>query len=371
MKIACIFGTRPEAIKMAPVVRELAAHPGMEPRVVVTAQHREMLDQVLGLFGIRPDHDLDLMRDNQTLEEITRAALAGLGAVFREDPPDRVLVHGDTTTTFCGALAAFYARIPVGHVEAGLRTGQRYAPFPEEINRKLTGSLADLHFAPTPTARENLLREGVPKETVHVTGNTVIDALLWTAARPFDLGSVPALGALDPSRRLVLLTFHRRESWGEKMERILGEIREMLRAHQGGLQLVFPVHPNPRVREPAERILGDQPGAILVEPLEYLPFVALMKRAHLVLTDSGGIQEEAPALGKPVIVLRDTTERPEAVAAGTVVVGGTDPAGIRREAESLLSDTERYRRMASAANPYGDGTAARQIVEVLHGRPGA
>ena len=366
-----VFGTRPEAIKMAPVVSALKATPGVETLVCVTAQHRQMLDQVLALFGLAPDDDLDLMAPGQGLPELFARILTGMAGVLAARRPDLVLVHGDTSTTLAAALAAFYARVPVGHVEAGLRTGDLQAPWPEEANRRLTAPLSALHFAPTARARDNLLAEGIAEGQVHVTGNTVIDALLSVVAR---IDAEPALAAslaarfpfLDPSRRLVLVTGHRRENFGEGFEQMCLAIRDL--AGRGDTQVVYPVHLNPNVQAPVNRILGGVEGVRLVEPLDYLPFVHLMSRAHLVLTDSGGIQEEAPSLGKPVLVMRDTTERPEAVEAGTVRLVGTDRARIVAEASRLLDDPAAYAAMARAHNPYGDGRAARRIADIIAGR---
>lgn len=363
-----VFGTRPEAIKMAPIVRLLARTPGLVPQVCVTAQHRRMLDQVLDLFGIRPDHDLDIMRNAQGLTYITTAALEGLAGVYAAAKPDRVLVQGDTTTTFAAALAAFYARIPVGHVEAGLRTWNVHSPWPEEMNRKLTTGMADLHFAPTPTSRGNLLREGVDPARVHVTGNTGIDALLDAVAiLDADAGRAARLDALlprlDPARRVLLVTGHRRENFDGGLERVARGLRAL--ADRGDLEVVYPVHLNPVVQEAARSTLGGHPNIHLIEPLDYLPFVNLMRRADLIVTDSGGVQEEAPSLGKPVLVTRDTTERPEAVEAGTVELVGTSTGRLVERATRLLDDPAAYAAMAFAHNPYGDGRAAARIVEAL------
>jgi len=369
MKTICVFGTRPEAIKMAPLVLALAADDRFDAKVCVTAQHREMLDQVLNLFAIRPDFDLDIMKPGQDLTDITTAILQGLKGVFAQFKPNMVLVHGDTATTFAATLAAYYQQIPVAHVEAGLRTGNLYSPWPEEANRKLTGMLARLHFAPTNTSRDNLLAEGILAEHIVVTGNTVIDALLGTVRR---LDTDPALRAqaaapsafLDPSRKLILVTGHRRESFGGGFERICQALAQIARQHPG-LDIVYPMHLNPNVRGPVNRLLSGIDNIHLVEPLDYLPFVHLMSRAHLILTDSGGIQEEAPSLGKPVLVMRDTTERPEAVAAGTVKLVGTDIARIVAEVQSLLANDTDYRRMSRAHNPYGDGQACHRILNAL------
>lgn len=364
IKVLSIFGTRPEAIKMAPVIKELESHPDcIENRVVVTAQHREMLDQVLRVFSLRPDYDLSVMRPGQDLFDITEAVLRGLKEALAREDPDLVLVQGDTTSTFAGALAAFYCRIPVGHVEAGLRTYEKYAPFPEEINRVLTTHLSDLHFAPTATARDALLREGIAGERIFVTGNPVIDALRLAVKIPFRLGP----GLERPFRenaRVILLTTHRRENLGEPLRGVYLALRRLLeRFHD--LAVVFPVHKNPAVRREVERVLKGVERVYLTEPLDYLPFINVMRRACLVLTDSGGIQEEAPALGKPVLVLRHVTERPEAVAAGTAKLVGTDPERVEAEVSRLLEDDEAYREMAEAVNPYGDGKAAERIVQAI------
>jgi UDP-N-acetylglucosamine 2-epimerase (non-hydrolysing) len=374
MKILSIFGTRPEAIKMAPVVRRLAVTPGFVSRVCVTAQHRQMLDQVLELFAIEPDHDLDLMRPGQDLTDLTCRVLAGLKDVLAAEKPDAVLVQGDTTTACFGALAAFYQRIPVGHVEAGLRTDDIYAPYPEEVNRRIVSTMARWHFAPTALARDNLLAEHHRPETIHVTGNTVIDALHEVVAR---LRADPALCArldaafpfLDPTLRLVLVTGHRRENFGPGFEQICLALAEL--AQRADLQVLYPVHLNPNVQEPVRRLLGGRPRVHLVAPQDYLPFVRLMMRAQLILTDSGGVQEEAPSLGVPVLVMRETTERPEAVAAGTVRLVGTDRARIVGEATRLLDDPAERERMAHAHNPYGDGHSAERITGVLAGVTGA
>lgn len=363
-KICVVFGTRPEAIKMAPVIKELEkAGDCFSLRVVVTAQHREMLDQVLDLFGIRADYDLNIMQPGQSLPDLACRILSRLTPVFARERPDLVMVHGDTATTFLGALAAFYLQIPVAHVEAGLRTYRPYSPFPEEMNRRLTGALAAYHFAPTRTAAENLLAERVPPAAVMVTGNTVIDALLAVAARP-DLKIPRAVADIPAGEKVILVTTHRRENLGEPLRRIYSALRLLL-ADFPGLWVVFPVHRNPLVRKAAKEILGDLSRVRLLPPLEYGSFVALMRRADLVLTDSGGIQEEAPALGKPVLVLRDTTERPEAVRAGTVRLVGLDEEKIRAEVRRLLLDEAAYREMAQAVNPYGDGRAAERICAFL------
>lgn len=368
-KVLMVFGTRPEAIKMAPLVDVLQhSREHFETRICVTAQHREMLDSVLSLFGIRPDFDLNLMRPGQDLYDLTSGVLHGMKVILEQERPDLVLVHGDTTTTMAVTLAAFYSRISVGHVEAGLRTGDKYAPYPEEVNRRVTAVVADLHFAPTETARQNLLREGVPNTQVHVTGNTVIDALLAVVGRirnePDLVRKLTCeLPKLDPLRRLILVTGHRRENFGAGFEGICQALAAL--AERRDVQIIYPVHLNPHVREPVERLLGTVDRIHLIPPQEYLPFVFLMEQAHLILTDSGGIQEEAPSLGKPVLVMRETTERPEAIAAGTVRLVGTDPGRIVAEASRLLDDPAAYRQMAQAHNPYGDGQAARRIVQIL------
>jgi len=365
LKILTVFGTRPEAIKMAPLVKELKRCPEQINCVVaVTAQHREMLDQVLRLFDIHPDYDLNIMRPEQSLFEITERALAGLEEIIGRERPDLVLVHGDTTTTFVAALAAFYLQIPVGHVEAGLRTRNKYSPFPEEINRHLTTVLADLHFAPTATAKANLLAEGIPGEKIFVTGNTVIDALLATVKNNYCFNN-PRLDGIDYKRKKVLLvTTHRRENLGEPLRSVYQALRAVVEACTD-VEVVFPVHRNPAVACVAHEELGGTERVHLVEPMDYEPFVNLMQRCYLVLTDSGGLQEEAPALGKPVLVLRNTTERPEAVLAGTVRVIGTEREAVAAEIRRLLDDREHYRQMAEAVNPYGDGRASRRICRAI------
>lgn len=367
VKVLAVFGTRPEAIKMAPVVLKLAEAADINSAVCVTAQHRQMLDQVLELFGIVPEFDLDLMRAGQDLYDITSAVLNGLRDVLRSYRPDLVLVHGDTTTTLAASLAAYYEQIPVGHVEAGLRTGNIYSPWPEEINRRVTGAITRLHFAPTARARDNLLGENVPPERVIVTGNTVIDALLDVADR---LKSDPHVAdgfrerlPLHDSRRLVLVTGHRRESFGGGFERICQALARL--AKRLDVEIVYPVHLNPNVKGPVEERLGGLPNVHLIAPLDYLPFVYLMERADIILTDSGGVQEEAPSLGKPVLVMRDTTERPEAVEAGTVRLVGTDDDLIVAETCRLLDDHHAYQAMSRAHNPYGDGFAAGRILEAI------
>nr|WP_154929013.1 UDP-N-acetylglucosamine 2-epimerase (non-hydrolyzing) [Pantoea agglomerans] len=369
MKVLTVFGTRPEAIKMAPLVQALAQDPAFESRLCVTAQHREMLDQVLRLFRLQPDYDLNIMRPEQGLTEITCRILEGMKTVLLDFRPDIVLVHGDTTTTLAASLAAFYHQIPVGHVEAGLRTGDLASPWPEEGNRKLTGHLARLHFTPTSRSRQNLLQENLADSRIIVTGNTVIDALLWVRDRVLDDTNLNAQLAarypfLDPEKKLVLVTGHRRESFGGGFERICSALAQIARKHPEA-QIVYPVHLNPNVSEPVNRILSGIENIILIEPQEYLPFVWLMNRAWLILTDSGGIQEEAPSLGKPVLVMRDTTERPEAVDAGTVKLVGTDVATIVASVSELLSDDEAWQAMSHAHNPYGDGKACGRILQAL------
>jgi UDP-N-acetylglucosamine 2-epimerase (non-hydrolysing) len=366
-KVLSIVGTRPEAIKMAPVIRELARRGNAFQSVVcATAQHREMLDQVLRLFEIRPDHDLNLMRENQTLAQITASAFTGLDAVVSREAPDWILMQGDTTTVLAAGLVGFYHRVKIGHVEAGLRSGDKYRPFPEEINRRTAAVVADLHFAPTPEARANLLREGVPEAAVHVTGNPVIDALQRVAALPFDLSGSP-LADLATDRRWVLVTAHRRENFGAPLERICEALAALAAKYAGRVQWIYPVHLNPHVEGPVRKMLGRTAGITLTPPLDYLPLVHLLKRCELVLTDSGGLQEEAPGLGKPVLVFREVTERPEGVRAGTVRLVGSDPAKIVAETSRLLDDRKAYDRMAKAVQPYGDGRAARRIVDILEG----
>ena len=365
LKLMTIFGTRPEAIKMCPLVLEMRKYPDyIEPIVAVTAQHREMLDQVLELFDIKPDYDLNIMQAGQTLYDITTRALMGLKEVIEEAKPDMVLVHGDTTTTFAGSLAAFYAQVPVGHVEAGLRTGNKYSPYPEEMNRKLTGSIADMHFAPTTTSRENLLKENVARETIVVTGNTVIDALQTTVKEDYEFSDAEFNKIFARGNRLILMTTHRRENLGEPMRNVYKALRKVLETH-ADVEAIFPVHKNPKVREIVQEELGSLDRVHLIEPMDYEPFANLMGKVDIVLTDSGGIQEEAPALGKPVLVLRDTTERPEAVEAGTVKLVGTAYEDVLREINLLLDDSNHYKKMAEAANPYGDGRACERIIKTI------
>lgn len=367
LRVLLVFGTRPEAIKMAPVIQALRASQDIETIVCVTAQHREMLDQVLSLFEIVPDYDLNLMKPGQGLFEITSGVLLGLKKVMAESQPGLVLVHGDTTTTLSASLAAYYQRVPVGHVEAGLRTGDIYSPWPEEINRKVAGTIAKLHFAPTQLAAQNLLAEAVPQDHITVTGNTVIDALLQVVRTldkdPQSRSRFDAEFGIDPTKRLLLVTGHRRESFGAGFHRICDALTRLAKRHD--IQIIYPVHLNPNVKGPVEERLGSLERVHLIPPQDYLPFVHLMNCSDLILTDSGGVQEEAPALGKPVLVMRDTTERPEAVHAGTVKLVGTDSDLIVREVSNLLDDREAYMRMSRAHNPYGDGYAAQRILSEI------
>lgn len=356
-----IFGTRPEAIKMAPLVLELQKNSDkIESIVTVTAQHRQMLDQVLETFDITPDYDLNIMKDRQTLVDVTVNALTGLDRVMKEAKPDVVLVHGDTSTTFVGSLAAFYNQIAIGHVEAGLRTGNKYSPYPEEMNRQLTGVMADLHFAPTEQSKQNLLKENKNPETIYVTGNTAIDALKTTVRDEYTHPVLEKIG----DDRMILLTAHRRENLGEPMRHMFRAIKRLLQEHED-TQVVYPVHLNPVVREIANEILGEDPRIHLIEPLEVLDFHNFAARSYMILTDSGGVQEEAPSLGKPVLVLRDTTERPEGIAAGTLKLAGTDEETIYKLAKELLENKDEYDKMAKSSNPYGDGFASRRIVDGL------
>ncbi len=370
IKILSIFGTRPEAIKMAPVVKEIEKYPEVFRSIVcVTAQHRQMLDQVLNLFSIIPTWDLNIMQPGQDLFDITSNVMHGLKPVLSQEKPDVVLVQGDTTTTMAASLAAYYCKAKVGHIEAGLRTLNKYAPFPEEINRRLTGAIADIHFAPTPSARQNLLREGVPSDVIHVTGNTVVDALRLASGMIFDdttlSGSIGTeFPFLDEKRKMVLVTGHRRENFGNGFENICNALVKIAK-ERPDIQILYPVHLNPNVQQPVNRILRGIDNIYLTEPVDYLPFVYLMNRSYLILTDSGGVQEEAPSLGKPVIVMRDSTERPEAVAAGTAKLVGTDLEKIVGQTLNLLDNEKEYLGMSLAHNPYGDGKAAQRIVEVL------
>ncbi len=361
IKVMTIFGTRPEAIKMAPLVLELQKHPEhFESIVTVTAQHRQMLDQVLNIFNIAPDHDLNIMKDRQTLIDVTTRGLEGLDKVMKEVKPDIVLVHGDTTTTFVASLAAYYNQIVVGHVEAGLRTWNKYSPFPEEMNRQLTGVMADLHFAPTSKSAANLLQENKPEENIFVTGNTAIDALKTTVKEAYQHEVLDKLG----NDRLILMTAHRRENLGEPMRNMFRAIKRIV-DEQKDVQVVYPVHLNPVVRELADEVLGNDPRIHLIEPLDVIDFHNFASRAYLILTDSGGVQEEAPSLGVPVLVLRDTTERPEGIEAGTLKLAGNEEQPIYDMATELLTDREAYEKMAKASNPYGDGRASERICEAI------
>lgn len=363
-KVLCVFGTRPEAIKMAPVVLALRRRPELETRVAVTAQHRELLDQVLEHFGLRPDFDLDVMTPEQTLTEVTVRSLRGLEEVLAGENPDLVLVHGDTTTTLAAALAAFYRRLPLGHVEAGLRTGRKYAPYPEEMNRKLTDALSDYLFAPTPRAAENLRREGLPEEGIFVTGNTVVDALLLTVDPGWRFRTPGVEEVLSRPGRVVVAEIHRRESWGKPIRDMMWALRDSVESFSDTF-LLFSVHPNPEVASPAREILGPSKRVKLLAPLSYPDWVNLMARSHLVVTDSGGLQEETPTLGKPLVLLREVTERPEALEAGTVILAGTSYRGVREAVTSLLADEALYWRMTHKPNPFGDGRAAERIVNFI------
>ena len=369
MKILVVFGTRPEAIKMAPLVHALDTDNRFDARVCVTAQHREMLDQVLELFQIKPEYDLNIMKWGQTLNDVTASVLLGLKPILEEFEPDVVLVHGDTATTFAASLAAYYQKIKVGHVEAGLRTGTIYSPWPEEANRKLTSAIANYHFAPTTASKENLLKEGISENDICVSGNTVIDALFWARERlqqdrSLSTGFASKFDYLSPDKKLILVTGHRRESFGGGFERICEALRQIAVLHPAD-QIVYPVHLNPNVQEPVNRLLNGLDNVFLIEPQQYLPFFYLMERASIILTDSGGIQEEAPSLGKPVLVMRNTTERPEAVDAGTVRLVGTDIELIVDQVNRLLTDPDEYHKMSKAHNPYGDGLACGRILEFL------
>ncbi|AOC58572.1 non-hydrolyzing UDP-N-acetylglucosamine 2-epimerase [Bacillus pumilus] len=360
LHVMTVFGTRPEAIKMAPLVLELKKHPQIKSSVTVTAQHRQMLDQVLKAFDIQPDHDLNIMKERQTLSEITSNALLKLDQLFQEEKPDIVLVHGDTTTTFAGSLAAFYHQISVGHVEAGLRTHNKYSPFPEELNRLMTGSIADIHFAPTHEAKQNLLTENKKEETIFVTGNTAIDALQTTVTEQYQHPILEKIG----TDKMILLTAHRRENLGQPMKNMFRAIRRVVEEFED-VQVVYPVHLNPAVRDAAQTEFSDLDRVHLIEPLEVVDFHNFAAASHFILTDSGGVQEEAPSLGKPVLVLRDTTERPEGVKAGTLKLAGTDEETIYKMAKELLVDQKEYDNMSKASNPYGDGQASKRIVEML------
>ncbi|MGE6377217.1 non-hydrolyzing UDP-N-acetylglucosamine 2-epimerase [Peribacillus muralis] len=360
IKVMTIFGTRPEAVKMAPLVLEFQKHPEhFKPIVAVTAQHRQMLDQVLELFSIQPDYDLNIMKDRQTLADITTRALNGLDSIMKEAEPDIVLVHGDTTTTFVASLAAFYNQVVIGHVEAGLRTWNKYSPYPEEMNRQLTGTMADLHFAPTSKAEANLLNEN-KKDNIFVTGNTATDALKTTVRSSYSHPVLTGLGA----DKLILLTAHRRENLGEPMRNIFRAVKRLIAEHDD-IQVVYPVHLNPLVQELANEILGEESRVHLIEPLDVLDFHNFASRAYLIMTDSGGIQEEAPSLGVPVLVLRDTTERPEGILAGTLKLAGTDEQMVFNMAHELLTNEEEHEKMSKASNPYGDGNASVRIAEAI------
>lgn len=362
IKVLTVFGTRPEAIKMAPLVKEFEKQPEIfESIVCVTAQHREMLDQVLKLFDIKPDFDLNIMRPNQDLWTITSEVLLSMKKIFEESNPDIVLVHGDTTTSMAAALSAFYAKIPVGHVEAGLRTFDKHYPFPEEINRVFADAVCSYHFAPTDTSVENLIKSAIPKEHIYKTGNTVIDALLHTVENnKEDLSYI----GLKPELKTILLTSHRRENFGEPIKNICKAVLELVEKNKD-IQVVYPVHLNPNVQKPVKELLGNKERIHLIEPMEYAPFSSLMKESHLIMTDSGGVQEEAPSLGKPVLVLRTTTERPEAVEYGTVKLVGTDTQKIVEEVQNLLDNANEYKKMSESINPYGDGLASSRIVEII------
>lgn len=363
-KILFIFGTRPEAIKMAPLIKEFKKNIFFDVKVCVTAQHRQMLDQVLELFEIKPDFDLDLMKPNQDLYDITSNVLIGLRDIYKNYNPDLVFVHGDTTTTLGASLASFYQKIPVAHIEAGLRTHDIYSPFPEEINRQLTSRLATYHFAPTESSKKNLLKEGIKERNIFVTGNTVIDALL-EVEKKVQQKKIKIEGYELTNRKIILVTGHRRENFGEGFLNICSALKEIALEHHG-IDIVYPVHLNPSVQKPVFELLSDIPNIYLIKPLDYVPFVYLMSRSYIILTDSGGVQEEAPSLGKPVLVMRDTTERPEAVEAGTVKLVGTDEDLIVSETNKLLLNAELYKIMSEAHNPYGDGKACERIIKVVH-----
>lgn len=364
MKVLTVFGTRPEAIKMAPIVKTMEQYEEIENIVCVTAQHRQMLDQVLNLFDIKPDYDLNIFKPGQTLTEITTRALKGLEEVIIETKPDLLLVQGDTTTVFAGALAAFYQKVKIGHVEAGLRSGNIYSPYPEEANRKLTGIMTDFHFAPTERNRQNLLREGYPDEKIFITGNTVIDALFHVIKEDY-VFEEELLNNIDfENKKVILMTAHRRENIGKPMENIFNAVLRAVEKYEE-VEVVFPIHLNPKVRNIAYKVFDNHPRIHLVEPLDYEPFTNLMAKSHLVVTDSGGLQEEAPSLGKPVLVVREETERPEGIIAGTAKLVGTLEENIFRELDLLLSDDNEYTKMANAVNPYGDGKASKHIIDVI------
>ncbi|SHH38374.1 UDP-N-acetylglucosamine 2-epimerase (non-hydrolysing) [Caloranaerobacter azorensis DSM 13643] len=369
IKVLTIFGTRPEAIKMAPIVKKLDENQCIEHKVCVTAQHREMLDQVLRIFNITPDYDLNIFEPGQTLTQITIRAMEGLERVIIDFNPDLILVQGDTTTVFAGALTSFYHKVKIGHVEAGLRSGNLYSPYPEEANRKLTGVITDFHFAPTEKNKQNLLREGYDEEKIYVTGNTVIDALLYVVSEDYRFND-ELLDNLDyKNKKIILLTSHRRENLGRPMENIFSAVRDVVLKNED-VEVVFPIHLNPKVREIAHRILDGLDRVHIIEPLEYLPFANLIARSYLVVTDSGGIQEEAPSLGKPVLVVRKETERPEGIEAGTAKLAGIDRENIFKEIDILVNDVNEYKKMANAVNPYGDGKASDRIVDIIVKRLG-
>ncbi|MBQ4110866.1 MAG: UDP-N-acetylglucosamine 2-epimerase (non-hydrolyzing) [Clostridia bacterium] len=366
IKVMTVFGTRPEAIKMAPLVKELEKYEEIESIVTVTAQHRQMLDQVLEIFEIKPDYDLNIMKDRQTLMDITTRATMGIDETIKDSKPDIVLVHGDTTTTFAGALAAFYNQVPVGHVEAGLRTYDKYSPFPEEMNRKLTGAIAELNFSPTENNKNNLLKEAINEDSIYITGNTVIDALKTTVRENYEF-KTEELKNIDFNKKVIVVTAHRRENLGEPLKNICGALREIAEKYKDEVQIVYPVHLNPAVREVAFDVLGNLENVFLIDPVDVLELHNLIHRAYMVMTDSGGLQEEAPSLGKPVLVLRNETERPEAVVAGTVKMAGVNKSDIIEMAVDLLENKESYDKMAKAVNPYGDGLASKRTVEaILH-----
>lgn len=364
IKVLTVFGTRPEGIKMSPVIKRLNEHDLIEHKACVTGQHREMLDQVMDIFKIKPDYDLNIFKGGQSLSEITTKSLIGLEKVIKEFKPDLLLVQGDTTTVFAGALAGFYNDVKIGHIEAGLRSGDLYSPFPEEANRKLTGIVTNLHFAPTETSRENLLNEGYDDSTIYITGNTSIDALLEVTSKEYTFEN-EFLNNLDyDNKKIILLTSHRRENLGEPMENIFTAMKEIVEKHSD-VEVVFPVHLNPKVRDIANKILRDNEKVHLIEPLDYLPFAHLQKKAYLIVTDSGGVQEEAPTLGKPVLVVRRETERPEGIKAGTAKLIGLEKENIFKQVDLLLNDSDEYKKMSTAVNPYGDGHASQKIVEVI------
>ncbi len=364
IKVMTVFGTRPEAIKMAPLVKELESRPEIESIVTVTAQHREMLDQVLKIFDIQPDYDLNIMKSRQTLVDITLRAVQGIDEVIKEAQPDIVLVHGDTSTTFAGALAAFYNQVKIGHVEAGLRTYDKYSPFPEEMNRQLTGRMTDLHFSPTVNNKENLLRENVKEEGIYITGNTVIDALKTTVSKNYQFYT-KELEQVDFTKKVIVVTAHRRENLGEPLQNICDALKEVALKYPDEVQIVYPMHMNPAVRETAVGTLGDLSNVFLIEPVDVAELHNLMDRAYMIMTDSGGLQEEAPSLGKPVLVLRNETERPEAVKAGTVKIAGVCKQDILDMAIDLIENRESYEKMAKAVNPYGDGNASKRTVDAI------